>query len=216
LKTLKMIGCAQVCGEDLDLACLSKETALSTELFTRRATVDPTDTRHAICGADAQWHGAFPKCIECDFAHNAEDFAAGRYGASLGSHHLLIAQPSNRAGSASFHDRCGAVCAFGIDDAPPIANAGWGECAPGGTLNADEQCEFQCNEGFVSYNSSQHTGRPRAECKVCACVTAHEPSGICEYATHPGRELFCRRANLFLACKARLPTCCRATAEACS
>jgi hypothetical protein len=74
-----------VCGEDLNLACLSTETALSTELFTLRATVDPTDTRHAICGADAQWHGAFLKCIECNFAHNPEDFAADRYTTALPS-----------------------------------------------------------------------------------------------------------------------------------
>jgi hypothetical protein len=73
---------------------------LSTELFTPRATVDPTDTRHAICGADAQWHGAFPKCIECD----ADAIAAGR---------------------------CGALCTFGIDGEPPIANAGWGVCEYG-------------------------------------------------------------------------------------
>jgi hypothetical protein len=63
-----------VCGEDLTTDCISDETALSTELFTPRATVDPSDTRHAICGADAQWHGAFPKCIECD----VDAIAAGR------------------------------------------------------------------------------------------------------------------------------------------
>jgi hypothetical protein len=64
-----------VCGKVPDLECLSQETALAHVLFTR-PTVDPTDTRHAICGADAQWHGAFPQCIECDDIA----IAAGRCG----------------------------------------------------------------------------------------------------------------------------------------
>jgi hypothetical protein len=67
-----------VCGKVPGLECLSKETTFAHELFTR-ATVDPTDTRHAICGADAQWHGAFPECMECDDAA----IAAGRCSAGL-------------------------------------------------------------------------------------------------------------------------------------
>jgi hypothetical protein len=122
------------CGRHPELSCLSDETALSTELLTPRARVSAADTRHAICGGDGQWHGAFPRCVECGSA----DLVAGR---------------------------CGTVCAFGIDDDPPIANAGWGGCEPGGTLIVGQQCEFQCDEGYVSYRSSQQTGRPRAECR---------------------------------------------------
>jgi hypothetical protein len=80
-----------VCGDrhDLTADCLSDETALSTELLRDRQIVDETDTRHAICGAGAQWQGSFPKCLEC----NATAIDAGR---------------------------CGAVCAFEVDDVPRV------------------------------------------------------------------------------------------------
>jgi hypothetical protein len=137
------------CGEESlkDLECLSGETALSTELITPKTDMF-RDTRHAICSKDGEWHGSFPKCVECD----TEDFDKGL---------------------------CGLVCAFGIDELPPIQNAGWGSCPAGGTLDVGRQCDFQCDEGFVSYASTHHPGRPRAECKLEGRTVQLSYHGMC-------------------------------------
>eukprot|EP01052_Picozoa_sp_SAG31_P026900 SAG31_NODE_2473_length_5638_cov_3.074134_2_plen_647_part_00 len=127
-------GDCLLCGQDPPLRCLSDETALSSELVGGiSGGIPESDTRHAICGADQQWHGSFPQCIEC----SAADIEAGR---------------------------CGAICAFGVDDEPPVEHASWGECNPGGTLSVGQECTFLCDEGFVSYAHSGELGKPHAIC----------------------------------------------------
>lgn len=75
--------------------------------------------------------------------------------------------------------RCGAVCAFGLDDAPPIEHASWGNCTPGGTLTIGQQCEFLCDEGFVSYVRAGEPGRPKAVCSGFGRTTELRAEGQC-------------------------------------
>ena len=75
--------------------------------------------------------------------------------------------------------RCGTLCAFGVDTKPPITNAGWGECEPGGTLDVGGGCKFLCDEGFVSYSGAAQPGQPHAACTAVGRSVQLEFVGQC-------------------------------------